>query len=253
MATPLNASVLKGFEILSLFLEGHTQVSVTDVAERTGMNSSTAHRFLLTLERTGALRCIRRGQYVMGPLLEDLSQQAVRANPVLAFVEPEVHRLSRTLNESVMACRQAIDGPACVAVAVGPRPISVNISVGTVLPFHKSAQGKIWLADMPDNQRAQVLDQVSPAISARRRNALEAELTEISRRQFAVNRGDNEPDIAAVSVPLRDSFGRLLLTVSVFGMMSRFDQRLVSAARRELSGLCDRVRTQLADTRTGPA
>jgi len=55
---------------------------------------------------------------------------------------------SRALNESVMASNLARNGPTCVAVTNAKRAISVNITIGTALPFHTSARGKLWLAEM---------------------------------------------------------------------------------------------------------
>ena len=153
MNTPVNNSVLKGFRILSLFSNDQREISTRTVVDRLGMSHATAHRFLISLERAGALRMTGRGRFALGSKIEELGSIAGEFGSLSIIVQPEIDRLSTDLNESVMACRLTRYGPACVAVANSPRPISVNISVGTLLPLHSTAQGQIWLAEMSRGER----------------------------------------------------------------------------------------------------
>ena len=74
---------------------------------------------------------------------------------------------------------------------------------------------------------------------------LDQELKEILADGYAVNLGDNEPDIAAVSVPVFGHAGRVVLTLSVFGMLSRFDPSFVERARSELGTVAAQVSEHL--------
>ena len=152
MNTPVNNSVLKGFRILSLFSNDQREISTRTVVDRLGMSHATAHRFLISLERAGALRMTGRGRFALGSKIEELGSIAGEFGSLSIIVQPEIDRLSTDLNESVMACRLTRYGPACVAVANSPRPISVNISVGTLLPLHSTAQGQLWLAEMSQGE-----------------------------------------------------------------------------------------------------
>ncbi len=186
------------------------------------MNMATAHRFLLTLEATGALASYRRGSFCLGPALDELGQLAEQNNPLAARVQPLITDLARNINESVMVCRLGRKGPVCIAVAGVDRPITVNINVGTVLPMAVTAQGKIWLAHMEKDERKDWgIDRALPS---------DRELEGIRLQGFAENRGDNEPDIGAVSVPIYGRDGKVALTLSTFGMLSRFDKALVGRA-----------------------
>lgn len=232
MATPLNSSVLKAFDILDLITPERREISAATVASELGMNTATAHRFLLTLEAAGVLASMRRGSFGFGPRMELLGRMAEAVNPMAARVQAIIEGVSREVNESVMACRLGRDGPTCMAVAAAERPISVNIKVGTVLPMIATAQGRLWLAWMSAAERAAWFrahpeQALGPAEAAR----LEHDLATIRAEGFAVNRGDNEPDIAAVAVPVLSADGRMQMTLSVFGMLSRFDEALVAKAK----------------------
>lgn len=240
MATPKNNSLLKGIEILSLFSLRQTEISTALVVEQLGMNAATAHRFLMTLEHSGALRSVRRGAYVLGPRVEELASLVEATQSLAALLQPELDALSGLLNESVMACRPARHGPTCIAVAYSRRPIKVKIDVGTVLSLHNSAQGRLFLADMTPPERVE-----ASAGLPKEEIAAERELDSIARRGYAVNLGQNEPDIGAVSVPVRNRSGRIALTLSVFGMLSRFDQDLMRVARTELFAAAERLTPKL--------
>ena len=244
MATPLNSSLLKGFEILSLFSPSQREISATTLVERMGMNSATAHRFLMTLEHAGAVRGTRRGYFALGPKIEELGWIAEETDALAQVLQPEIDALSRDLNESVMVCRLTRHGPACVAVANSNRAISVNISVGTLLPLQTTAQGKLWLAGMsPAERRARLSAQTvaGAQVPAPDADKLETELAEIRTRGYALNLGDNEPDIAAISVPIRDAALNTVLTLSAFGMLSRFDTRFLDNAKHRLLAAADRI------------
>lgn len=224
MATPLNGSLIKAFEILDLFSEQHPQVTAAEVAQALEMSSSSAHRFLVTLEEVGALVQVRRGAYSLGHHIEHLGRIAERTNPLARLVQPIIAQISSRLNESVMAGQLTREGVVCLATAIAPRPISVNIQVGRMLDLHVSAQGKLWLAHMgPEERDARISDLIRTGkLTEDDAQALRGEIDRARQEGFACNRGESEPDIGAVAVPVFDEAGGLRLTLSAFGMASRF-------------------------------
>ncbi|MES0810489.1 IclR family transcriptional regulator [Roseibium sp. SCPC15] len=238
MSTPLNGSLIKAFEILRLFDEDQSELSAVTVAQKLGLNTSTAHRFLLTLEHVGALTSLRRGHFGLGPRLEELGRLAELTNPLPVMVKPVLDAVSKDLNESVMACRLNRLGPVCVSVSESERSISVIVKTGTVLPFQHSAQGRLWLAHMTPETRASYL-QDGAVLRAHSQKQIDPEsftkdLETVRGKGYALNLGDNEPDIAAVSVPVWNAEGDMILSLSVFGMLSRFDAEFVERAKSRL-------------------
>ena len=249
MGTPLNGSLLKGFAILDLFSPERTEITAAAVTAELDMNTATAHRFLTTLEQAGALTSYRRGHYCLSHRFEELGAIAGLSNQLGALAQPVIELVSRELNESVMACRLGQSGPVCIAVAPSSRPITVNIKVGTTLPLHATAQGKLWLAYLDQKEREtrlKLLD-LDPfsANTITDRSALEDELAAIRERGDARNRGENEPDIGAVSVPVFAREGRMVLSISAFGMLSRFDDLLTGRAAQALRNAASGIGSQL--------
>lgn len=234
MSTPLNGSILKAFSILRLLTKERPEISAKAVAAELGMTHATAHRLLLTLEEAGAVVSYRRGFFSLGPVIEELGVVAKASNRMAGRISSIIEELAHELNESVMVCRLGRHGPACLAVASSSRSISVNISVGTVLPMTASAQGKLWLAAMEPAQRAQWLQagQTSESLG----------LDQIRDCGYARNRGENEPDIGALSVPVENASGEVVYTLSTFGMIHRFDDEMVARNLPILLAMAQRIR-----------
>ena len=237
VATPLNNSVVRAFDILTLISKAQPEISTADVSERLGLNASTAHRFLMTLEVIGALRPTKRGYFALGTKINQLGRVAEVTDMLPGQLQPHIDELSAQLEESVMVCRLSRHGPTCVAVAKSSRPISVNIEVGTLLPLGTTAQGKLWLAEMSAserNARLKAQQILSGQVEDLNSSALEKSLQDIKADGFASNLGENEPDIAAISVPVRDSANQIALTLSTFGTLGRFDEDFLTKARPAL-------------------
>lgn len=228
MSTPLNGSILKAFEILQLVSRDRPELTASVVRDELGMTTATAHRLLATLEEAGALMALRRGVYRLSLATAEMGRVAEATNALVPHVQPRLDALRTELNESVMACRQSRAGPACVCVAPADRPIAVTIRPGAVLNFVTSAQGKLWLAHMDADSRAEILARDGKEVDA---DALERELATIRAEGVARNLGGAEPDIAAVAAPVRGARGEVMLTISVFGPLSRFAPGFQDRAR----------------------
>lgn len=238
MSTPLNGSLLKGFAILGLFSKERTEITTAIVTSELAINTATAHRFLTTLIEAGALTNHKRGHYCLSHNIQTLGKIAENGMPLSTIVQPIIDLAAIDLNESVMACQFLSAGPTCIAVASSSRPISVNINVGVTLPIHASAQGKLWLAFMSAKDRQQTLKAVSLNSISQHTiatpSALDIEIAAIQEQGYAANDGENEEDIGAISVPVFGPDKRMILSLSAFGMLRRFDARFKKQAKIRL-------------------
>lgn len=232
MATPINLSVIKAFDALDLLGDERPELTAETVARELRLSYATAHRFLVTLTAAGVLTAVRRGVFAPGPRLARLGRMAEDLAPLPRTLHATLDKLQLALGESVMACRFTPNGPICVAVSQAQRPISVNIRIGTTLPMLNTAQGRLFLAHMSRRER----DGWSLAqdVETGDMDSIEAGLEQALADGYALNRGDNEPDIAAVSVPVLLD-GRAVLTLSAFGTLSRFDDAFIEKARDRLT------------------
>lgn len=234
MGTQINGSVVRAFEILRLFDQGRPQISGPTVSKALGLSAITAHRFLKSLERAGAIVATQRGVYRLSFSLADLGGRALAQDNVAAVVQPVLESLSGSVGEASMAMVFEAEMMTCIAKAVSTRPLFVDIRIGSRLDAYCTAHGKVFLAHLDQGRLDRYLDAVPrEAFSGRTltdRTALLAELRAVRRRGYALNLGEREPDVHAVAVPLHARSGEIVCTLSVFGPASRLDRtRLMKA------------------------
>lgn len=234
MATQINGSVLRAFEILRLFDEGRCEISAPVISRTLGINTVTAHRFLKSLEQAGALVATARGVYRLGYALVDLGGRALSQDNVAQVLQPVLDSLTRRFREATMAMVFEADMVTCVAKAVSTRPLYVDIRIGSRLEAYCTAHGKVWLAHLGEGRLERYLEDVRlDDFSGRtltRRDALLAELQAVRREGYALNLGEREADINAIAVPVLGRTGTILCSISMFGPSSRLDRGALMAA-----------------------
>lgn len=238
MATQLNNSVGKAFEILKLINEGLPEIAAADLVRELGMNGITAHRFLKTLEKAGALVQVSKGTYRLGYTLVDLGDRALSDNLLGRVLQPCLNRLTASLKEASMATSFQADMVVCIARAVSNRSLSVDVRVGSRLEAYCTAHGKLWLAYINQIERDRYFEAARferfTGTTVIDRAALEAQFAAIRRDGFSLNDGEREEGIRAVAVPILTRTGRMVAGFSVFGPTTRLTDAVVAEAVERL-------------------
>lgn len=238
MAQQLNNSVARAFDILRLLGRGRPRIGVADVVRELGLNAITAHRFLKTLEAEGALVQVAKGSYRLGYALVDLGDRARDEDRLGQFLQPVLDDLTADLGEASMATIYQAGMVVCIARAMPPRSLSVDIRVGDRLEAYCTAHGKLWLAHISAGERARYLESVRlDAMTARtitHRGPLQDEIDAVRQRGFSFNLGEREDGITAVAVPVLTEGGRMVAGLSVFGPTSRIDRPALDRALERL-------------------
>jgi DNA-binding IclR family transcriptional regulator len=225
MVSQINGSVVNAFRILELFQPGTDQITAATLVARLGMNGITAHRFLRTLELTGALVAVSRGGYQLGYAMADLGERAASQRNLTTVVQPVLEALTNDVNEGSMVTSFDGEMAVCIARAVPARTLFVDIKIGSRLEAYCTAHGKLWLAHLTPEQWALYLDKVSVEpmndINTQTADSLQRDLAEIRTTGVSYNRGEREPEIQAVGVPAMSRTGRMICGVSIYGPTGR--------------------------------
>ncbi len=192
---------------LLLLLADQPEIRLSEATRYLGVASSTAHRLLAMLAYRGFVRQDATSKaYRPGPALTGVAFAALRRNDIQAIATPVLHRLSELLGETVDVAM--LDGATVrfVAAVEGPTAVRVASRLGRSLPAHCTSAGKAMLAQLPQAELHQLLpdkqlERTTPR-SLGSRAALEAELTQIRERGYAVNREESEEGVAAISVAI---------------------------------------------------
>ncbi|MGH6760891.1 MAG: IclR family transcriptional regulator [Phyllobacterium sp.] len=247
-----NGSVIKAFQILDLFDDALIEIGTSDVVSRLGMNTITAHRFLKTLEAAGALVAVSRGHYRLGYKLAELGKLAVGADNLRSALQPVLDQLTKEVGEGTLASTFDGQSAVCIARALPDRSLFVSVQLGSHLETYATAHGKLWLASLSDAALDAYLDglelkKINDSF-APSRSGLIAELKEIRKTGLAFNRGEREPDVHALAVPVLSPSGKMICGLSVFSSKSRMEPLIANNLEAKLRASAQNVQTALYGT-----
>lgn len=235
-----NSVLGRAMTLLTAFGPNEVELSLAELARRTGLAKSTAHRLLNELtgwdlvERTS-------GGFRLGMRLFELGSLVPRQRGLREAAAPFLADLFEATHETVHLAM--LDGLEVVYVQKldsrrGPK---VPSRVGGRLPAHCTGVGKAMLAFSPP-------ERVDAALAAglHRRaprtviapGLLRQELAEIRERGVALEHEESTVGITCVAAPVLDATGMATAAVSITGWVNRIDlARFAPAVRTAALGI----------------
>jgi IclR family acetate operon transcriptional repressor len=226
-ATPFPAStypiesVANALKLLLLFRD-RPAIRVADAGRYLGVARSTAHRLLAMLAQFGfVVQDARTRAYHAGPALVAIGTSVTANEDIQTAVRPHMESLVSTFGETVHVCTLRGSDIAFLSGVESSKALRAGDRSGTVLPAYATSAGKALLAVLGDAAvRQRFPDEVLPALTRRTirtRTALLRELQNIRERGFAINTGESEAGLAALSCVVYSRGGepRGALTMSI--------------------------------------
>jgi IclR family acetate operon transcriptional repressor len=234
-------SVDRAFTLLERLADADGPLTLSELAERTGLPMPTIHRLLRFLASQGYVRQEPSKRYALGLRMIRFSQSAGRglaswATPHLAGL---VEKYGETTNMAML------EGDSCVYVAQVPSPRSMRMftEVGRVVMPHCTGVGKAILSMLGDDQVANLLDRTGmPRRTEHTLVTTDAMLAALARTRevgYALDDGEQELGVRCVAVPLTGL--PFLAAISVSGPSSRMTMDEVARIAPELTSVADTV------------
>ncbi|MFJ8310776.1 MULTISPECIES: IclR family transcriptional regulator C-terminal domain-containing protein [unclassified Streptomyces] len=211
-------SLARGLTVLTAFGAGRAELSLSAVAEATGLARATARRALITLEHLGLVATHGR-VFRLTPRVLSLGCPPLSRTTLSDIAAPHLAELVRTLHDS--ASLAVLDGDAIqyTARVATTRIMSVNITLGTRFPAYAASMGRVLLADLPAGERAARLGRTElRALTPRTVTspaALAAVLDGVAAQGYALVDGELEEGLRSIAVPVRGPGGRVVAAVNV--------------------------------------
>jgi DNA-binding IclR family transcriptional regulator len=205
---------------------GEHGVSLTTVADRTGIAKPTVHRLLSALSNAGlAFQQSPDRMYRLGSAAVALGQSALHQHAA-AVARPALERLAAVTGDTAFASVREGAAAVCVARAVGDFPIrTLTLDVGDRRPLGVGAGSLALLAGLQDSEIDAVTRQNAEWLAhfAGFGAALPQLVARTRRDGFALNEGRIVPAMNAVAVVARDSAGQPFVALSLAAIRDRMD------------------------------
>ena len=227
-------SLERGLAVIRAFDHDHPELTLSEVAVRTGVTRAVARRFLLTLAELGYVRSDGRFFSLTARVLE-LGYAYLSSLSLPEVAESHLEALVKEVSESSSV--SVLDGQDVVYVARVPvsRIMTVSISVGTRFPAYATSMGRVLLAGLADEELDSYLVAVSlsplTARTVTSAAALRTELAKVRTQGWSLVNQELEEGLRALAAPVRDRTGRVVAAVNVSAHASRTS---LEAMRKDL-------------------
>ncbi|MEO1199481.1 MAG: IclR family transcriptional regulator [Pseudomonadota bacterium] len=254
-------SVSRALDVLEVLAQAGSELSLSEISARTGLNISTCHHILATLADRGYVgQQPRDRSYYLGNRILELSSSRIRQFNILDMALPELRRLNQITRESVhLAVMQGLDLTTLAqldsleAIRVGPS------TRGKTNAAHATATGKAILAWLPETEVARVIaekglnrftDHTMTSIAD-----LVEDLRHVRRKGFSFDNEEFEPGVVCVGAAIRDHAGAVIGSLSCSTPKLRADKhhldRITKAVQDTATSLSGKLGSPLPDPSAG--
>ncbi len=220
MTRERGSTIQRVLSLVSFMAQTEQSVGLQAISQTLNVPKSTAHRLCSVLESQGYLQKDYDGRkYVPGPAMREIAMGVLSG----AAFHLERHAILQGLSEDLgETCNLAYpDGSSMVyADRVETKwPLRLQFPVGSKVPLHCTASGKMYLATLDDKRQRKLLSllpwKCCTSLTITDPMKLLQELAEVKANDFATDRGELVEGMIAVAVPIRDQSRGVVGTVSV--------------------------------------
>ena len=212
-------------------------LGVTELGRHLGVDKSTAHRLLMTMAARGFVRLNAQTQrYQLGLRLVGLGAVAAHGVEVTDVARPIIEALRDDTGEAASLAVLSEGEVLFLAKATSAGALTVNHGVGTRLPAHASALGKVLLAGAGARDSEQVdrviaqrgLPPNTPRTIAKP-DDLRRHLVQVADRGWALDDEEFALGLRCMAAPVRDASGVVVAAVGISGPTTRVTLERIDA------------------------
>ena len=248
--TSSGSSAERSLRLLALLANEGRALSLADLAARLALPKGTAHRICTQLLAGGFLaRDADERSFTVGPALRQLAFDTLNHGVVRGLRHEVLAELVAKVGET---CNfTTLDGTQVLYLdrVEAQWPLRLTLDVGSHVPLHCTASGKLFLAQMPQPARDALIAQLPLPKMTRNTMAsakgLRAECERIAQQGYACDREEFIAGLIAVAVPVLGSDGLARAAIAVHAPVARLSLEAAVANLAALRAAATRMRALL--------
>jgi len=235
-------SVEVGGKLLHALAHHGRPMPLKDLARDAGMAPAKAHPYLVSFGKIGLVEQDRAsGRYGLGPLSLQLGLMSLQQADPVRIAAPLLPDLAIGIGHTVAIAVWGTRGPTIVLLEESPAAIHVNMRHGTVFSIADTASGRLFGAfGVQGEVREAYESERKQSRSAPGATALppwsefEKQLEEVRRHGLSRSEGGVVAGVSAMSAPVFDHTGAMVLAFTAIGPSGSFDTRWNGAVAAQL-------------------
>jgi len=217
----------KFFKIVDL-LENSEELRLKDIADKLGIDKSTAHRFLKTLLKYNYVKMNPANKkYSLGLKFLNIATGVIDSMDIRNIAHPYLIKLEEITGETIHLT--TFDGKRVVYIdkIESPKPIRMYSRIGNIAPIYCTAAGKVILAFQDDEVIEKIVNELDFIPRTKKtitdRKIFIRSLEDVREKGFAVDNLENEENINCIAAPIRDYSRKVRYAISISAIKARMN------------------------------
>lgn len=234
-----SSTVTNALRLLVHLSANPSGLGVSDSARLLGIGRSSAHLLLSTLEEERFATASKTGVYTLGLAAFEVGA----ALPLsLKFDESRLDGMRSLANRSREAVSISVQSNTDAIILRRIESavlLRVEIKLGTRMPLHASASGRVLLAEMSDDTiRALYPEEILPPAhqaKSKSRSELMEDIRSVRAAGYAINANEFAEGVIAIACAVRDERDSVVGALSIAGPTNRFDPHIWLSSLQEVA------------------
>lgn len=210
-------SIERSLDILECFLHNKHGLSLMEIAEKSDLSPSTAHRILNSLLNRHFLeRNSENKKFFLG------SKIARLGNISLSSIDENFKEMSKIFmiklrdkyNENASLYILEGESKLCIERVQSSRTLRQIINVGDRVTINKGSVGRVFLTYMEEEERNRIIDKYG--------NISIEEIMKTKEKGYAFSNGEREEGLVGIASPVFNIKGKMIAVLSLSGPSIRF-------------------------------
>lgn len=206
----------------------------------------TVHRLLATAEDEGFVqRDVDGRSYGPGQRLRRLSANTLSSQRIRTERLAILRVLAETVGETCNLAAPGRNGMVYLDRVETHWPLRIQLPIGTQVPFHCTASGKLYLSSLRSDRLHRWLSTVSlekkTPHSITNHDDLLAEIATTRSQGYSTDDQEFMDDMTAIAVSINDHSGRLLTTLSIHAPIQRKQLQELEYYLPQLRSACEQL------------
>ncbi len=227
---PTIQSVDRALQILDLFDDQNKEMKITDISARTGLNKSTLHALLKTLQARGYIdQNDDNGRYRLGMKLVERGNFVISSIDIRTVCNRFLVDLSTKTGQTTHLGILDAGHGVYIDKVEGQAAIITYSRIGRQLPLHCTAMGKVLVAFQDEQARERILEDYSYDPMTPRtitgEDAFLQEIATVREQGYAIDEQEHVKGVRCAAVPIFDHKGKITAAISLSTLTSIVNNR----------------------------
>ena len=220
-------SVAMALQVLETLANANGDMGVTALASALETTKSRIHRHLRTLMSLGYIsQSDQTERYRIGSRLIALGRAASGSADFTSVAMPHMRTLRDATGHAVSLGQVEETGIRILNTMHGTMQIEVGVRPGSLLGFHNSAQGKVYLASLPSAQSDALLPANIPQatdFTITDRAVLKRHIEDVAAQGWATAPNETMLGLNALACPIQNAEGDVVITIAIVSLTQYID------------------------------